>query len=260
MTIFRRLIWCLLVAVVAPAGAATVRICVQNIDYYPHYDFSKLPGRGYAADLFALFTAKTGVKITLLPLPVKRLQDNPECQLVYPDNPQWHSAKGEQQPLYFSQSFTGIIGSTVVRRGEGHIELSAIRAIAVPRGFTPDHLLAVQQNYSFNLVEVSDATAALQMLLKKRVDAADVEWHVAKHLLNKLGQPNALEIGRLLPLASVGFHLSSRDHGELLRRFDLFLLQYQSEIAQLKARYQLQTVEQLKINIVEPQSPAPSDQ
>lgn len=258
MTIFRLLFWFLLLGAVLPARAATVRICVQNIDYYPHYDFSKLPGRGYAADLFALFTAKTGVKITLLPLPIKRLQDNPDCQLVYPDNPQWHSAKGESQPLYFSQSITGIIGSTVVRRGEGHLELSAIRAIAIPRGFTPDHLLAVQQNYSFNLVEVSDATAALQMLLKKRVDAADVEWHVAKHLSNKLGQPNALEIGRLLPLASVGFHLSSRDHGELLRRFDLFLRQYQSEITQLKARYQLQTVEQLKIDVAEPHIPLPA--
>ncbi len=258
MTIFRLLFWFLLLGAVLPARAATVRICVQNIDYYPHYDFSKLPGRGYAADLFALFTAKTGVKITLLPLPIKRLQDNPDCQLVYPDNPQWHSAKGEPQPLYFSQSITGIIGSTVVRRGEGHLELSAIRAIAIPRGFTPDHLLAVQQNYSFNLVEVSDATAALQMLLKKRVDAADVEWHVAKHLSNKLGQPNVLEIGRLLPLASVGFHLSSRDHGELFRRFDLFLRQYQSEITQLKARYQLQTVEQLKIDVAEPQIPLPA--
>ena len=256
MAIFRLHIGLLLVGAVLPARAESVRICVQNIDYYPHYDFSDLPGRGYAADLFALFTAKTGVKITLLPLPIKRLQDNPDCQLVYPDNPQWHSAKGEHQPLFFSQSLTRIIGSTVVRRGEGHRELSDIRAIAIPRGFTPDHLLAVQQNYTFNLVEISDASAALQMLLKKRVDAADVEWHVAKHLLNKLGQPDAVEIGRLLPLASVGFHLSSRDHGDLLRRFDLFLLQYQSEITLLKARYQLQTVEQLKINIAEPSYPA----
>ncbi|MDZ7867866.1 MAG: hypothetical protein U5L02_01470 [Rheinheimera sp.] len=258
MTICRILIWFLLVGAVLPARAAAVRICVQNIDYYPHYDFSTLPGRGYAADLFALFTAKTGVRISLLPLPVKRLQDNPDCQLVYPDNPQWHSAKGESQPLYFSQSITGIIGSTVVRRGEGHIELSAIRAIAIPRGFTPDHLLAVQQNYAFDLVETGDATTALQMLLKKRVDAADVEWHVAKHLLKKLGQPDAVEIGRLLPLSSVGFHLSSRDQGDLLRRFDLFLLQYQDEIAQLKMRYQLQTVEQLKINLTEVQSPVPA--
>ncbi len=231
-----------------PLHAASLRICVQNIDYYPHYDFSTQPGRGYAADLFALFSAKTGLQITLLPLPVKRLQDNPDCQLVYPDNPQWHSAKGETQPLFFSQPLTGIIGATLVRRGDAQLELAAVRAIAVPRGFTPDHLLAVQKDYHFELVETGDATAAIQMLLKQRVDAADVEWHVARHLLQKLGQPQGAEIGRQLPLASVGFHLSSREHGELLRRFDQFLLQYPKEINRLRVRYQLQTVADLQFD------------
>lgn len=234
---------------VQPLHAASLRICVQNIDYYPHYDFSTQPGRGYAADLFALFSAKTGLQITMLPLPVKRLQDNPDCQLVYPDNPQWHSAKGEAQPLFFSQPLTGIIGATLVRRGDAQLELAAVRAIAVPRGFTPDHLLAVQKDYNFELVETSDATAAIQMLLKQRVDATDVEWHVARHILQKLGQPQGAEIGRQLPLASVGFHLSSREHGELLRRFDQFLLQYPNEINRLKARYQLQTVADLQFEV-----------
>lgn len=240
-----------------PAQAAALRICVQNIDYYPHYDFSELPGRGYAADLFALFTAKTGVQIKLLPLPVKRLQDNPECQLVYPDNPQWHSAKGETQPLFFSQPLTGIIGSTLVRRGDEQLNLAEVRAIAVPRGFTPDHLLSVQKDYNFELVETTDATAAIQMLLKQRVDAADVEWHVARHLLQKMGQPQGAGIGRQLPLASVGFHLSSREFGEILRRFDQFLLQYQGEVSQLKARYQLQTVAELQLHQPDPVLPRP---
>lgn len=248
----RRLITIISCCCVLPLHAASLRICVQNIDYYPHYDFSTQPGRGYAADLFALFSAKTGLQISVLPLPVKRLQDNPDCQLVYPDNPQWHSAKGETEPLFFSQPLTGIIGSTLVRQGDAQLELAEVRAIAVPRGFTPEHLLAVQKSYNFELVETTDAAAAIQMLLKQRVDAADVEWHVARHLLQKLGQPQGAEIGRQLPLASVGFHLSSRDHGEMLRRFDRFLLQYHAEIIQLKARYQLQSPADLQLEATVP--------
>lgn len=148
---------------------------------------------------------------------------------------------------FFSKALTGIIGSTVVRKGESAIELAEVRSIAVPRGFTPDHLLAVQHKYQFDLVETRDALSALQMLLKNRVDAADVEWHVAQHLLQKLAQPDAAEIGRLLPLASVGFHLSSREHGDLLRQFDQFLKQYHAEISALKNRYQLLSLEQLKV-------------
>jgi hypothetical protein len=237
----------LLSCCVLPLHAASLRICVQNIDYYPHYDFSVQPGRGYAADLFSLFTARTGLHVTLLPLPVKRLHDNPDCQLIYPDNPQWHSAKGNAQQMFFSQPLTGTIGPTLVRRGDAQLELAAVRVVAVPRGFTPDHLLAVQKDYNFELVEATDARAAIQMLLKQRVDAADVEWHVARHLMQKLGQPQGAEIGWRLPLVSVGFHLSSREHGAFLRRFDQFLLQYQSEINQLKARYQLQTVAELQL-------------
>lgn len=245
---FTLLLWLSVLTCAMPVSAAAVKVCVQNIDYYPHYDFSVQPGRGYAADLFALFTQKTGVKLVVLALPIKRLQDNPQCQLVYPDNPQWHSAKGVVEPLFFSQALTGIIGSTVVRKGESAIELAEVRSIAVPRGFTPDHLLAVQHKYQFDLVETGDALSALQMLLKNRVDAADVEWHVAQHLLEKLGASAEAEIGRKLPLSSVGFHVSSKEHGELLRQFDQFFLQYQAEIHQLRARYQLKTVQELQLD------------
>lgn len=251
----RPVLFCAMLLIAAlPTVAAPVRVCVQNIDYYPHYDFSVMPGRGYAADLFALFTAKTGIQLKVIALPVKRLQDNPECQLVYPDNPLWHSAQGVSQPLFFSQPLTGIIGATVVRKGEAMLTLADIKAIAVTRGFTPDHLLAVQSEYHFDLVETADAAAALQMLLKRRVDAADVEWHVARHLLQKLQAPERAEIGVQLPLASVGFHLSSRDHGELLRTFDRFLHQYQTDILKLKTRYQLQTVDDLNLEL--PATPA----
>lgn len=98
---FTLLLWLSVLTCAMPVSAEAVKVCVQNIDYYPHYDFSVQPGRGYAADLFALFTQKNGVKLVVLALPIKRLQDNPQCQLVYPDNPQWHSAKGVVEPLFF---------------------------------------------------------------------------------------------------------------------------------------------------------------
>lgn len=233
-----------------PALAASYRVCVQNIDYYPHYDFSVVPGRGYAADLFALFTLRTGIKLQLVPLPVKRLQDNPDCALVYPDNPLWHSVKkeraeGEQRLLYFSQPLIWNVGATMVRKGEAQLTISKVRAIAVTRGFTPDHLLAVQSEQNFALVETADATAALLMLLKKRVDAADVEWHVARHLLAKAGVAEQAEIGQQLPFTSVGFHLSSHKHQDLLHSVDRFLLQHAAEVQSLKQRYKLQTVAEL---------------
>jgi hypothetical protein len=50
------------------AQASPYRLCVENIDYYPHYDFSSATGRGYAADVFALFSATTKIQLQLRPL------------------------------------------------------------------------------------------------------------------------------------------------------------------------------------------------
>jgi ABC-type amino acid transport substrate-binding protein len=146
---------------------------------------------------------------------------------------------------YFSLPLVGIVGASLVRKGDARLTLAQIRAIAVPRGFTPDHLLAVQAEHNFELVETSDANAALQMLLKNRVDAADVEWHVARHLLGKTGRAAQVEIAQQLPVTSVAFHLSSNRHGDLLRRFDRFLLENAEAIQRLQQKYQIQSVNEL---------------
>ncbi len=53
-----RLWFAIFTCLALPAQAAALRICVQNIDYYPHYDFSQLPGRGFAADLLPCLAQK----------------------------------------------------------------------------------------------------------------------------------------------------------------------------------------------------------
>lgn len=241
--------WLLLFLTSLPLQAATIRVCVEDFDYYPHHDFHKLPGRGFAAELFALFSKNTGIKLQIIPMPAKRLHDNPLCQLIYPDNPLWHTARGSNRKVFFSLPLTEIIGSSIVRKGEEKLALSEIRSIAIVRGFTPDHLLSVQADNQFEFVETSNATAALMMLLKSRVDAADIEWHVAQYQLTKSGQKDAIEIGQLLPLSSVGFHLSSQDHGYVLQIFDRFLRENAEQVKNLKSKLNLKTIAELQLEL-----------
>jgi hypothetical protein len=232
------------ISIATTCVAAT--ICVEDFDYYPHYDFQNPPGRGYAAELFELFRITSGIDIRIVPLPVKRLQNTPYCDLIYPDNPQWHLARGSDKNLTFSEQVTGIIGATVVRTGQANLTLSKLKTIAIVRGFTPDHLLTVQPEYKFKLIETKDAAAALMMLLKNRVDAADVEWHVAEYQLAVAGFAGAVKIGQQLPISTVGFHLSSKHNPELIREFNLFLLEHAEKVTMLKSKFNLKTIEQLK--------------
>lgn len=215
-----------------------VRVCVQAIDYYPHYDFAHTPARGFAPELLTRFFQHAGIAYQWVALPIKRVYRSGECDLIYPDNPNWH-AHEELDPRHYSAPLTTIIGSTLVRQGEANRSLESIDAIAVPRGFTPDHLLKLQQAYRFKLVETPDANAALQMLLKKRVDAVDVEWHVARHLLRELRQADAAEQGSQLPTVHIGFHVSTLQKTELLAQLNQFLHTETTWVQALTLRYQL---------------------
>lgn len=75
----------------SPLRAENYVIGIEQIDYYPHYDFSRRQQRGYFVDLIQLFSEKTGHQFKFMPLPVKRLYQsaNSGIDLIYPDNPLW---------------------------------------------------------------------------------------------------------------------------------------------------------------------------
>lgn len=223
----------------SPAKTPTINVCVQAIDYFPHYDFSTATPRGYAVELLERFFHQSGVSFRWVALPIKRVYLDERCDLIYPDNPNWHAQEPTKDLRHYSVALTTIIGSTLVRRGEAARPLASIRSIGLPRGFTPDHLLELQRHYDFKLVETVDASAALQMLLKQRVDAVDVEWHVAHYLLRQLAQPDAVEQGKELPLVRIGFHLSSQRHAAVLQQLDQFIARETAWVLALTQRYQL---------------------
>lgn len=222
-----------------------VRVCVQAIDYYPHYDFSNALARGFAPELLTRFFQQADIPFHWVALPIKRVYRSGECDLVYPDSPNWHAHEGQDARVY-SQPLTTIIGSTLVRAGDSQRRLASIDSIAVPRGFTPDHLLKLQQANRFKLVETPDAAAALQMLLKHRVDAVDVEWHVARHLLRQLQQADAAEQGLHLPTVRVGFMVSTTQRPELISQLNQFLQRDSVWVKALTKRYQLTAVDAAK--------------
>ena len=214
-------------------------ICVQDLAYYPHYDFTAASKPSYAASLFQLFSEKTGVRVQVKAMPIKRLKLANDCDLRYPDNPLWYVERDIQRPAYFSHPVTQILGTTVVLPERADLKPDELRAISVPRGFTPHHLMALQQQFQFEFVETNDAKAALVMVLKGRVDAADVEWNVAQALLKQLDPPAELAVAEQLPISLVGFHLSSKNSAEFIHTFDQFLQREQIAIAQLKQQFQL---------------------
>lgn len=214
---------------------------IQQINHYPHYDMTSGQLRGFAADVLGLFARTEGIRLSYVPLPVKRqgaaLEDT--VDLVYPDNPKWQALREGDDGRFYSQQVVGILGVTWVKPQNAEIRLPALKTLAVVRGFTPTIWMALKSEYSFAFVEVSDNLSAAMMVLKDRAIAAEGEYNVLSHQLRRLSLQDSLVVARHLPVSQVGYHLSSLKYPEIIERFNQFLTNEQRQIDALIARYGL---------------------
>lgn len=212
---------------------------IQQLDYFPHFDFSANQRRGYFYDLMQLFGRTHGYQIRFMPLPVKRLYQELDAglDLVYPDNPAWQNHGNGRKT--FSDPLVYSLGSSLVLPDKAHYQLRDVRTVALIHGYTPTKWLEASVEYRFEMIDVADTAGALGLVLKGRVDTTPVELNVAKAWLARRGLPEALVVAKDLPFTQLPFLLSTTTQPALIEEFNQFLRQQAEQIAALKKRYQL---------------------
>ncbi len=233
------LCWCS--SGVLAAGTTKVRVGVEQIDYYPHFDFSSATPRGYFYELMQLFAKETGIELQFVPLPVKRLYQEAEdsVDLVYPDNPRWQKYMVVNLQKHFSNPVEMNLGTTMVLAAKRDITLPRFRSLAIIHGFTPTRWIELQGQNRYKFVEVADVDSALGLVLKGRVDGALVEYHVAQDFMAKHQLQGTLVVGSQLPYTEFPFLLSSYNRPDLINAFNQFLEKHAAQVAQLQRKYHL---------------------
>jgi ABC-type amino acid transport substrate-binding protein len=218
-----------------------VRVGIQEIDYYPHFDFSSQPPRGYFYELMRLFAQRSKLKIEFVPLPVRRLYQEAAdgVDVVYPDNPRWQRYLVVNLSKYYSAPVEMNLGTTLVLPENRDMPLGKVRSVAIIHGFTPTKWLEMASQYRYRLVEVADVDSALGLVLKGRVDAANVEYHVAQHYMQQHKLQGKLVVGSQLPYTQLAFLLSSFRDEALIQQFNQFLQQNAADVDALRQKYQL---------------------
>mgnify|MGYP001071946774 CR=1 FL=1 len=234
----------LLIAAPALYGETkAITVGVADTNYYPHHDFENNQTRGYIYDVLALFQAASDYHVVYVPLPIKRLKNRffhkKDIDLYYPYNPNWHKPTEPKLEIHYSAPVVSILGGTMVLKENLGKGLKHFHALSVPRGFTPIEWYKIQHEHKVNIVEVSNASDALRMVLKKRVDGADVEFNVAQHLLKKLGYRDKLALDPELPLSIVDFHLVTLKQKQFIAEFNAFIIENPTLIRSLKRKYGL---------------------
>ncbi len=121
--------------------AKTYVIGIEQLDYYPHYDFKSAQPRGYFFDLIQLYSQWSGDEFVFKALPVKRLyKDSIELtDFVYPDNRAWqpHLDIDSNITKYYSAPVIYTLGATMVLPEKRRMTMDEFEVLANIHGFSP---------------------------------------------------------------------------------------------------------------------------
>nr|WP_294980782.1 transporter substrate-binding domain-containing protein [uncultured Pseudomonas sp.] len=248
------------------AMAQTYVVGVENLPFAPHYVTDDQGHyQGFARDLLDLFASSSGITLEYRPLPVDALLPallSGDVDFKYPDNRDWAPEQKAASSLRYSQPVIQYVDGVLVapdRVGQG---VGALKRLALVEGWTPRGYEAPVQSGQIGIAPSADLRQMIHTALKKQADGAYFNVVVATYYLDNIrARPGALVFDPSLPHTRSTFQLSTVKHGELIERFDRFLVEHAKEVALLKAKYGVEAsldsehlgVEQWKVDFLERQ-------
>lgn len=197
------------------AFAESITVGVQDISYFPHYDYTDDQQHSLFEWLLEEIEQDTELTFDVQSLPIKRLDhaffNTKELDLIFPTNPNWYQNRAD---IAFSKPIVNIIGGTMVKAHNSKLTMHDFKVLVVPFGFKPIEWQKIQSEYLFRILEVPDASNSINMVLNGRADGADIEFNVANYLLRKMGRSGELSLGTELPVSNIGFHIAGHKKQE----------------------------------------------
>lgn len=236
--------------------AETYIVGAQDIEYYPYYNFASEHDKGLGRAILDAFSKKTGHNFIYLSMPVKRLQielTKGNVDFVFPDNPEWYNQITHKLGKVYSKPLTDTFAVTLVRKEKQGAELSHISKLATPEGFSPVKWKQQIKNGSVEVIGVSSIYEGLRLLQSNKVDAFDVEYHASLYFIQRFPQSASFVADLTLPNNVVSFSLSTLNHPEIINELNTFLLTNSDEINDIKERYGIEDIAQLKKQLMDEQ-------
>lgn len=222
--------------------AENYTVGAQNIRYYPHYDFNSDVDKGLGWAILEAYANNSGHTFTYHAMPILRLQRElvkGNVDFVYPDNPKWYDAPGNEVKKYYSVPLVRALAATLVKPENKYQTIDFVQRLAMPLGFTPVHWRQRVDSNLTRLVSVNDSTIALQLLQRNRVDAADLEYNVVQYIVSITPELGPFTLAPNLPHENIGFMLSTIRHPELIKDLTEFILSNPKIMQTLYERYKV---------------------
>lgn len=218
-------------------------IGVEDVSYYPFYDFSAKQSnqKSFSKELLSTFFMHQGYKFQFISLPVKRFDKwfvEESIDFKFPDNTRWRSTESKKLNIRYSKPILYLTSGSYVLKKNKHLPEQAIKRLGTMYGFYPTLWIERVQNNSIEIVESHSTFSLVKHLLHGNVDAINVEGNVIDHALKLMGKDqNAIVLNKHIKHEQYAFHFSTILHPEIMQEFDQFLNSHSKQIAELKNKY-----------------------
>lgn len=216
---------------------------VEDIDYFPVYQYSSGQYLGAAGEILTKFAKLHNHTFSFKGYPITRLNRNyldGKVDFRFPDNGYWAQDQKKGYDIQYSNPVIGFIDGVMVpadKKGQG---ISQFKKLGLVRGFTAwDYLDLIKQG-KVKPKETNSLESLIKLTLNSRYDGAYFNVDVATYYLNnKMKKPGALLFDSDLPHTKSNYSLSSFKHPEVIEEFNQFLVDEADWIQSVKDKYEI---------------------
>ena len=219
-------------------------IGVEEVSYYPLYDFSAndTSRASFSKDLLTAFFDEYNYSYRFVALPIKRFNQwyvENGIDFKFPDNVRWRDEKQNKLNITFSQSVIKLMAGSFVLKKNTQYQKSDIKKLATIFGFALTLWSDEIENDKVEVIEESTPYSIVKHVLYGNVEATNIDYNVIRHALKRLNKPEAIVLNTNIKHEVYSYHLSSIQHPEMIKQFDVFLQNNAKLVQQLKEKYDI---------------------
>ncbi|MBL4798028.1 MAG: transporter substrate-binding domain-containing protein [Oleispira sp.] len=216
-------------------------IGVENIDYFPIYQYSNGQYSGAASEILNKFATLNNHTVTYKGYPITRLNKNYLNGTVgfrFPDNAYWAQDQKSGYDIQYSASVIDFIDGVMVSPSNKGRGIEKFKKLGLVRGFTAWDYLDLVKKGSVKIKEANSLDSLIKLTSSNRYDGAYFNVDVATYYLNNtLKAPGSLVFDPDLPHTKSSYSLSSFKHPKIIEQFNQFLIEQADWIKTIKEKY-----------------------
>jgi len=233
---------CMIFSFSASSFAKQYVIGVEDVQYYPLFDF-KSDKATFTKELLDAFAESKGYTFVYLSLPIKRFDKwllEHKIDFKFPDNIRWYPDPSLRHKYVFSKPVLRLVAGTTVLKSFLAKDTEEFKSIGTLLGFYPTTWIKQIEAGKVKLHEEVSTKLLVKKLVTGHLDGIDIEPSVIEHYLKELDVKTEIAmIDKRFRYDVYDFHFSTIDHPGVIEEFNTFLRDNPTLVNQLRAKYKI---------------------